>query len=142
MSAWLNSCEHSQQRAVFGNPAGKVAARFALVRFCRMLGTLLGAGVGLIASLKVSKEAIGNQTLSDTVQFGIDEVQKGASLARALGSATQLFPGSVVEMIAIAGVAFAVNAIAEDGEVTWFEGAMLFGIYVILAIAFFFVTPA
>jgi len=29
-------------------------------------------------------------------------VQKGASLARALGSARQLFPASVVEMIAIA----------------------------------------
>ena len=73
-----------------------------MVRFCRMLGTLLGAGVPLVASLKVAKEAIGNQTLSDTVAFGIDEVQKGASLARALGSAEQLFPASVVEMIAIA----------------------------------------
>src|SRR5213078_3265862 len=64
--------------------------------------TLLGAGVPLMQSLKVSKEAIGNQTLGDTVAFATDEVQKGASLARALGSAEQLFPPSVVEMIAIA----------------------------------------
>jgi type II secretory pathway component PulF len=91
------------ERAVLKTPAlGRVIAIFAMVRFCRMLGTLLGAGVSLIASLKVSKDAIGNQTLGDTVQFGIDEVQKGASLARALGSAEQLFPPSVVEMIAIA----------------------------------------
>jgi type II secretory pathway component PulF len=91
------------ERAILKTPAlGKVVAFFAMVRFCRMLGTLLGAGVPLIASLKVSKEAIGNQTLSDTIAFGIDEVQKGASLARALGSAEALFPPSVVEMIAIA----------------------------------------
>ncbi|HEY4328158.1 MAG TPA: type II secretion system F family protein, partial [Phycisphaerae bacterium] len=91
------------ERAILKTPAlGRVVAFFAMVRFCRMLGTLLGAGVPLVAALKVSKEAIGNQTLSDTVAFGIDEVQKGASLARSLGSSEQLFPASVVEMIAIA----------------------------------------
>jgi Ca2+:H+ antiporter len=46
-----------------------------------------------------------------------------------------------VEIFAIAAVAFAVNAIAQDGEVTWFEGALLIGVYIVLGIAFFFVTP-
>jgi type II secretory pathway component PulF len=91
------------ERMILKTPAlGKVVGYFAMVRFCRMLGTLLGAGVPLVAGLKVAKEAIGNQTLADTVAFGIDEVQKGASLARSLGSATALFPSTVVEMIAIA----------------------------------------
>lgn len=91
------------ERVILKAPAlGRVVAFFAMVRFCRMLGTLLGAGVPLIASLKVAREAIGNQTLQDTVAFAIDEVQKGASLARSLGAADQLFPPSVVEMIAIA----------------------------------------
>jgi type II secretory pathway component PulF len=91
------------EKVLLSVPAlGRVIAFFAMVRFCRMLGTLLGAGVPLIAALKVAKEAIGNQTLADTVGFGIDEVQKGASLARSLGAADQLFPASVVEMIAIA----------------------------------------
>ena len=62
-----------------------------MVRFCRMLGTLLGAGVPLIASLKVSKEAIGNQTLSDTVAFGIDEVQKGRRWPAAWGRPNNCF---------------------------------------------------
>ncbi|MCY3024436.1 MAG: type II secretion system F family protein, partial [Planctomycetota bacterium] len=35
---------------------GQVVARFALIRFFRMLGTLLSAGVGLIAALRVAKE--------------------------------------------------------------------------------------
>lgn len=95
--------KRSIERAVLKTPAlGRVIAHFALVRFCRMLGTLLGAGVPLVTALRTAKEAIGNQTLADTVAFGMEEVQKGASLARSLGSASQLFPASVVEMIAIA----------------------------------------
>ncbi|MCL2640903.1 MAG: type II secretion system F family protein [Phycisphaerales bacterium] len=91
------------ERVILGTPAlGNVIALFAMVRFSRMLGTLLGAGVPLVASLRVAKEAIGNQTLTDTVALGIEEVQRGESLARALGSAERLFPASVVEMIAIA----------------------------------------
>lgn len=81
---------------------GDVVAHFALVRFSRMLGTLLTAGVPLVASLRVAKEAIGNQTLADTVSMGIEDVQRGASLARSLGTATIMFPPSVIEMIAIA----------------------------------------
>jgi type II secretory pathway component PulF len=81
---------------------GKVLAHVAMVRFCRMLGTLLGAGVPLVSSLRTAREAIGNQTLADTVSYGIDEVQRGSSLAHSLSAAGQLFPPSVIEMVAIA----------------------------------------
>jgi type II secretory pathway component PulF len=62
----------------------------------------VGAGVPLVASLKVAKEALGNQTLADTVGHAIDEVQRGSPLSRSLGASPLLFPASVVEMIAIA----------------------------------------
>lgn len=81
---------------------GTVIAHFALVRFSRMLGTLVGAGVSLVASLKVAREAIGNQTLADTVSHGIEQVQRGEALSKALGNSPRLFPPSVVEMIAVA----------------------------------------
>jgi type IV pilus assembly protein PilC len=81
---------------------GKVTARFALVRFCRMLGTLVGAGVPLISSLKTAKESLGNQTLSDAVSHAIEEVRRGAPLSRSLAATPILFPSSVVEMVAIA----------------------------------------
>lgn len=81
---------------------GTASARFALVRFCRMLGTLVGAGVPLIASLKVAREAVGNQTLSDALGTAIENVQEGTSLAKSLGMCPQLFPPSVVEMVAVA----------------------------------------
>lgn len=81
---------------------GPASARFALVRFCRMLGTLVGAGVPLIASLKVARAAVGNQTLTDAVDRAITNVQEGAPLAKSLGECPQLFPTSVVEMVSVA----------------------------------------
>jgi type II secretory pathway component PulF len=81
---------------------GTGMARFALVRFCRMLGTLVGAGVPLIASLRVAKEAIGNQVLADTVSSAIESVQKGHPLARSLERCRLLFPAAVIEMISVA----------------------------------------
>jgi len=81
---------------------GAVVSRFALVRFCRMLGTLLGAGVPLVSALKVAREAIGNQILADAVTVSIDDVQRGESLARSLASCPKLFPSSITEVIAVA----------------------------------------
>ena len=91
------------ERAVLGTPLlGTVIAHFALVRFARMLGTLVGAGVPLINSLRVAREAIGNQTLQDTVMHAIEEVQRGSSLSKSLMGSPRLFPPSVVEMVAVA----------------------------------------
>jgi type II secretory pathway component PulF len=81
---------------------GRILARFSLVRFCRMLGTLLGAGVQLVTALRVAREAIGNQTLSDAVSVSIEEVRQGKPLARSLALCHQLFPATVIEMIAVA----------------------------------------
>ena len=91
------------ERTLLATPAvGRVIARFALVRFCRMLGTLVGAGVPLVQSLRTAKESLGNQTLADAVGFAIEEVQRGEPLSRSLAATPVLFPPSVVEMIAIA----------------------------------------
>ena len=81
---------------------GIVLARFALVRFCRMLGTLTGSGVPLVASLRVAKEALGNRTLVDAIAHASEEVQKGVPLSKALSANSLLFPASVVEMIGVA----------------------------------------
>src|SRR5690606_16547053 len=73
------------ERAVLrAPPLGLIVARFALVRITRMLGTLVGAGVPLVAALRVAREAIGNQTLADAVSHAITEVQRGAPLSRSL----------------------------------------------------------
>lgn len=91
------------ERAVLAAPMlGTVVARFALVRFCRMLGTLVGAGVPLVGALRVAREALGNQTLADTVTHAIEQVRRGAPLSRSLAGNTLLFPPSVIEVIAVA----------------------------------------
>jgi len=81
---------------------GRAVSSFALVRFCRMLGTLVGAGVPLVAALRVAKEAIGNQVLADAVNVAIEDVQRGTGLARSLEGCSMLFPSSVIEMISVA----------------------------------------
>jgi Ca2+:H+ antiporter len=43
-----------------------------------------------------------------------------------------------LDLFAIVGTAFIVNAITGDGETTWFEGVLLIGVYVVLGLAFFF----
>jgi type II secretory pathway component PulF len=81
---------------------GPLVAQFAMARFCRMLGTLLGAGVPLIQGLNVARKSIGNQILVDAVGNSIERVQQGGRLGESLSECKTLFPGSVLEMIAVA----------------------------------------
>ncbi|MGC9943751.1 MAG: type II secretion system F family protein [Verrucomicrobiota bacterium] len=81
---------------------GPLIAQFAMARFCRMLGTLIGAGVALVQSLNVSRRSIGNQILVDAVSQSIERVQQGGRLGQSLAECRSLFPGSVLEMISVA----------------------------------------
>jgi type II secretory pathway component PulF len=81
---------------------GQLVAQFAMARFCRMLGTLLGAGVPLINGLNVARRSIGNQVLVDAVANSIERVKEGKQLGSSLGDCRDLFPGSVLEMISVA----------------------------------------
>lgn len=81
---------------------GPLTAQFAMARFCRMLGTLIGAGVPLIHGLNVARKSIGNQVLVDAVGHSIESVQQGGRLGESLADCKDLFPGSVLEMISVA----------------------------------------
>ena len=81
---------------------GPLVARFAMTRFCRMFGTLIGAGVPMINSLRVARESLGNQILIDAISESIDRVKKGDRLAASLADCPKLFPATVQEMISIA----------------------------------------
>jgi type II secretory pathway component PulF len=81
---------------------GQLIAQFAMARFCRMLGTLLGAGVPLVHSLNVARRSIGNQILVDAVGQSIDRVQQGGRLGQSLSECRVLFTGSTLEMISVA----------------------------------------
>ena len=81
---------------------GSLNAQVAMARFCRMLGTLLNAGVPLIHGLNVARRSIGNQILVDAVTASIERVKKGETLARSLSDCRVLFHGSILEMISVA----------------------------------------
>lgn len=44
-----------------------------------------------------------------------------------------------LDLLAITAATFIVNAIAGDGETTWFEGVMLIGVYILFGLAYYFV---
>ena len=81
---------------------GPLVAQFAMSRFCRMLGTLLGAGVPLINGLNVARRSIGNQILVDAVSNSIERVKEGKPLGPSLADCRTLFSGSVLEMVSVA----------------------------------------
>lgn len=81
---------------------GPLVAQFAMARFCRMLGTLLGAGVPLVQGLNVARKSIGNQILVDAVSNSIERVKEGTQLAKSLADCRDLFSGSTLEMISVA----------------------------------------
>jgi type II secretory pathway component PulF len=81
---------------------GPLAAKLAMARFCRMLGTLLGGGVSLISALSVARRSLGYQTLIDLVADSTERVKKGEPLGASLADCRILFAGSTLEMIAVA----------------------------------------
>jgi type IV pilus assembly protein PilC len=80
---------------------GSLLSQFAMARFCRMLGTLLNAGVPLVQALNVARRSIGNQILVDAVSNSIERVKEGAQLGASLSDCRSLFPSSVLEMISV-----------------------------------------
>ncbi len=57
-----------------------------------------------------------------------------------MGRPMNLVFSNPLELIAVAGAAFIVNSIAQDGETTWFEGLLLLAVYSLLALAFYFLS--
>lgn len=80
-------------------------------------------------------------TVGSTIQVALLVAPLLVIVSFLMGSPMNLVFGNPLELFAIPGVAFIVNAIAHDGETTWFEGLLLVAVYALLALAFFFVTP-
>ena len=53
-----------------------------------------------------------------------------------LGHPMTLVFGNPLDLFAIGATALIVNSVAGDGETTWFEGLLLVGVYLLLALAF------
>ena len=58
-----------------------------------------------------------------------------------IGHPMNLVFANPIELVAVASAALVVRSIAQDGESTWFEGVLLVAVYLLLALAFFYVAP-
>lgn len=80
---------------------GRIFLNLAVARFCRVLGTLLQNGVPILRSLEISRDAAGNQILSESIQKASENITAGEKLAKPL-AASGHFPSQVTEMISVA----------------------------------------
>ena len=78
--------------------------------------------------------------IGSTIQVALVVAPILVLLSWALGMPMTLVFDNPLDLFAIAGSTFIVNAIAADGETTWFEGVLLIGVYVLLGLAFFYVS--
>lgn len=106
------------------------------------VGVLIGATMlvameaeAVSAALEVTAASLG---LSD-IFVGVIVLALIGIASWVLGKPITLVFSNPLDLFAIAGTAFIVNAIASDGEATWFEGVLLIGVYALLGMAFFFV---
>ena len=77
-------------------------------------------------------------TVGSTIQIALLVAPLLVLVSWAFGAPMNLVFANPLELVAIASVAFIINAIAHDGETTWFEGVMLLAVYLLLCIAFFY----
>jgi general secretion pathway protein F/type IV pilus assembly protein PilC len=92
---------------------GPVFSSLAVARFCRVLGTLLHNGVPILRSLEISRQATGNQILSEAIEKASENISSGQSLAGPL-STCEFFPRTVVEMISVAEEANTLDQVLVD----------------------------
>ncbi len=123
------------------------ASRLGLSTF--FLGVTVLAVVGnaaeyVAAAYFARKDKMGlalSITVGSTIQVALLVAPLLVLISFFIGHPMNLVFANPLELIAIVSVAFAVNAIAHDGQTTWFEGMLLVALYVLFALAFFFVTP-
>ena len=105
---------------------GNAAEYFAAVFFARQ------DRMGLVMSI----------TVGSSIQVALLTAPVLVIVSYFIGHPMNLVFNNPLELIAIAGTSVAVRTVAQDGETTWFEGVLLLTVYGLLALAFFFVTPA
>jgi type IV pilus assembly protein PilC len=75
--------------------------RYAIVeRYCRILSSMVSAGVPLTEAMTVARESIRNLVFDRGLRRAYDEMLQGAGLARPL-QATRLFPATASQMIRV-----------------------------------------
>ncbi len=104
---------------------------------------LIGTAADLFASVSFARQdkmdLVMSISIGSAIQVGLVIAPLLVLVSWAMGQPMTLVFHSLLDLFAITGAAFIVNAVAADGKTTWFEGLLLVGVYLLLATAFFFV---
>jgi type IV pilus assembly protein PilC len=79
---------------------GTVIKKVAVARFARTFSSLIGAGVNMLETLRVTGNSIGNETFKDELEKSASAVTGGQQLSGALAK-SGLFPAIVPQMLAV-----------------------------------------
>jgi type IV pilus assembly protein PilC len=79
---------------------GSVIKKVAIARFARTFSSLIGAGVSMLETLRVTGNSVGNEAFKDEINKGASAVTAGQQLSAALAKSS-LFPGIVPQMLAV-----------------------------------------
>ena len=79
---------------------GNVIKKVAVARFARTFSSLIGAGVSMLETLRVTGNSIGNVTFKDELEKSASAVTSGQQLSTALAK-SGLFPAIVPQMLAV-----------------------------------------
>lgn len=79
---------------------GPIISKVAVARFARTFSSLIGAGVSVLETLRVTGNAIGNDAFKDELTKGAQAVTSGDQLSQALEKGG-LFPAIVPQMLAV-----------------------------------------
>lgn len=91
----------ARDRMVLRIPLIKVIVRYAVTeRFCRILGSLIQAGVSLPTSMVAATEAANNRVYQRALAVAGDAMMKGDGIARPIAD-TGLFPMAANQMIRV-----------------------------------------
>jgi general secretion pathway protein F len=69
-------------------------------RFSRTMGTLLKSGVPILSAIRIAREVVGNEVISDRLQILEEGVMKGRGVTQPLREST-VFPEVVLQMVAV-----------------------------------------
>lgn len=78
--------------------SGKTTRALATAKFCRALGALQAAGMGVRQTINLSADACGNSVIAEYSRRTIVKLESGASMTEALES-TKQFPGIALQML-------------------------------------------
>ena len=114
------------------------------------MGVVVLALIGTVSDLFVAvsfaragkMEIVLSLCLGSAIQIALVVAPVLVLVSWAIGHPMNLVFGSPLDLFAIASAAFIVRTIVADGETTWYEGFLLIGVYVLFALAFFFLGRA